>query len=238
MAGGAQRFAARALAARRRPWRRLTFGAIVLTIVAVVSWLVLGSPLLAVGRILVVGANTSVEAGVQKAASSSLGTSMLRVDLAGLEATIEKDSRISDATVNRRFPRSLVVTVVPRVAVLVITDSKGQLELVDADGVAFRSVDKAPKGLAVVRKAASGELTKEGVAAALQVVTALPKALRERVKDVRLTESDSVTFRIGTVAVVWGDAEQPERKARLIEILLREKPKVIDVSAPETPVTT
>ena len=124
---------------------------------------------------------------------------------------------------NRRFPRSLVVTVVPRVAVLVITDSKGQLELVDADGVAFRSVDKAPKGLAVVRKAASGELTKEGVAAALQVVTALPKALRERVKDVRLTESDSVTFRIGTVAVVWGDAEQPERKARLIEILLRER---------------
>ena len=116
VAGGAQRFAARALAARRRPWRRLTFGAIVLTIVAVVSWLVLGSPLLAVGRILVVGANTSVEAGVQKAASSSLGTSMLRVDLAGLEATIEKDSRISDATVNRRFPRSLVVTVVSRVA--------------------------------------------------------------------------------------------------------------------------
>ena len=66
----------------------------------------------------------------------------------------------------------------------------------------------------------------------------LSQALRERVKDVRLTESDSVTFRIGTVAVVWGDAEQPERKARLIEILLREKPKVIDVSAPETPVTT
>ena len=47
-----------------------------------------------------------------------------------------------------------------------------------------------------------------------------------------------MTFRIGTVDVVWGDAEQPERKARLIEILLREKPKVIDVSAPETPVTT
>lgn len=234
----AQRFTARARAARRQPWRRALVVALVAVLLAGAAWVAWVAPVFAVSRVLISGGSSGLQQQVRVIGDQSLGTPLLRVDPAAVEAAIERNLRIADATVQRRFPRSLVVTVVPRVPVLVITHPKGALELVDIEGVAFQKVRVAPKGIAVVRSEGSGDVAAEGVTAALQVVTALPASLRSRITDLRLTTADSVTFRIGATTLVWGGPDRPELKADLIKILLAGKPAKIDVSAPDTPVTS
>ncbi len=234
----AQRFTARARAARRRPWRRALVTALVLALLAGAAWMAWLAPVFAVAQVSISGGSGALQEQVRAVADRSVGTPLLRVDPKAVEAAIESNLRVADATVQRRFPRSLVVAIVPRVPVLAITHPKGVLELVDIEGVAFQKVRVVPAGIAVVRSEGSGDVSTEGVAAALQVVTALPVPLRSRVADLRLTKADSVTFRLGATTVVWGGSDRPQLKADLIGILLGGKPATIDVSAPDTPVTT
>ena len=42
---------------------------------------------------------------------------------------------------------------------------------------------------------------------------------------------------IGRTTVVWGGVQEPERKLAIMTALLKGSPKVVDVSAPDTPVT-
>ena len=49
--------------------------------------------------------------------------------------------------------------------------------------------------------------------------------------------ADHVSFRAGGTTVVWGDDSEPRLKVQVVELLLAKKPKLLDVSAPSTPVT-
>ena len=52
-----------------------------------------------------------------------------------------------------------------------------------------------------------------------------------------MSSADLVTFTLGSRTVVWGSGEESTRKVAILRALLRTKAKVIDVSAPDTPVT-
>ena len=53
----------------------------------------------------------------------------------------------------------------------------------------------------------------------------------------RVSSANLVTFTLGKRTVVWGGGEESVRKVAILEALLPTKAKVIDVSAPDTPVT-
>lgn len=69
------------------------------------------------------------------------------------------------------------------------------------------------------------------------MLAAMPADLRPRIKDVTVDSADQISFSLGRTAIVWGDDSKPDVKVKVIQILLAKKPKVIDVSAPDTPVT-
>ena len=98
-------------------------------------------------------------------------------------------------------------------------------------------MSKAPAGVPVV-KGGAGVADASGVRASLEVMSVLPETLRARVRDLRFDATGSVSFRIAGTDIVWGPPERPELKSRLVQILLTKKPQSIDVSAPDTPVTT
>ena len=52
-----------------------------------------------------------------------------------------------------------------------------------------------------------------------------------------MSTANLVSFTLGGVDVVWGGADEAERKLAILQALLPTKPGVIDVSAPDTPVT-
>ena len=72
---------------------------------------------------------------------------------------------------------------------------------------------------------------------ALALLDALPEDLARQVSAVRVSSANLVTFTLGKRTVVWGGGEESVRKVAILEALLPTKAKVIDVSAPDTPVT-
>jgi cell division protein FtsQ len=82
-------------------------------------------------------------------------------------------------------------------------------------------------------------LSPDALQAALSVMDVLPASLQRQVSDVTVSSASLVTLRLRGVTVVWGGQEKPEQKLAVVTALLKTspKPKVVDVSAPDTPVT-
>jgi cell division protein FtsQ len=144
-------------------------------------------------------------------------------------------------SVSRSLPDTVVIEVTPRVAVLAVRNPQGQVDVVDRDGFAFRTVDAAPDGVPLVSSGAA-QVTKAGVTAAVQALRSLDPALRADVSGVSVSAADQVSFTVTakgerSKTVVWGGAGDGERKAQLVKILLREPGSTIDVSVPASPVT-
>jgi cell division protein FtsQ len=79
--------------------------------------------------------------------------------------------------------------------------------------------------------------TREAMQSALALLNALPSDLSSQVSGITVSSANLVTFTLGKRTVVWGSGADSERKVAILMALLPTKAKVIDVSAPETPVT-
>ncbi|MGE9809005.1 cell division protein FtsQ/DivIB [Janibacter sp. G1551] len=231
------RFADRARGARRQSLRRIGLIVAAVAAVAALVWLIAFSPLLVVRDVAVTGVRGQDQRDVAVLAREQVGTPLARLDVdeiaTGLEHRFPPAARI---VVSRSLPGTLTVDVTVRKAVLALQDSKGQLQVVDASGTAFRTVRQAPAGVPVVDAEDDADVSPRGVEAALSAVNAL-KVGKERVTRISVSPADLVTLRVGSTDVVWGTAERPELKATIVRALIKKKPKNIDVSAPDTPVT-
>jgi len=84
----------------------------------------------------------------------------------------------------------------------------------------------------------SGPVAPEGLRAAVSVLELLPTELRATVRDVTVSGANLVTFTVrGKVQVIWGGAGDGPKKLKLLTVLLATNPALVDVSAPDTPVT-
>jgi cell division protein FtsQ len=221
---------------RRRRWLRVA-GA--LAAVAVLAWLLLVGPVLAVRAVHVDGLRTLPADQVREAAGIGAGTPLLRVDLGGAAARVARLPPVASVEVTRDWPGSVVVTVVERVPIAVVGEA-GRRSLVDAEGVLFDTVTgAAPDGVVPLDVASPGPedpATLAGVAA----LGALPADVREQVAAAAATgpEDIALTLTDGTV-VLWGDASKSRAKSAALVALLDqiaagrlEPAETIDVSTP------
>lgn len=223
------------LAADRR--RRWAWGSGPLALLAAGVYVVGFSPLLAVHDVDVVGAEPSDTAAISALAADAEGRPLARVDAGAIVDGAEARPGVESATVVRDWPRTLRVDVVARVPALAVDRGEGQVEVYDIDGIRIRSTGSVPKGVPRVSADEGAEVSTHGVTAALSMLQALPADVRGRVSAVTVDAADRVSFRVGRTTVVWGDASEPQLKVQVIGVLLEGRPKVLDVSAPSTPVT-
>lgn len=231
------RFRDRALQRRRRPWRRLLWTTGTLLVVAAVGWLMFWSPVLAVRSVQVSGVTGADRSAVAALVGVEEGTPLARVDLDAVEQRVRTRRILAEVSVERGWPSTLVVRTVPRQPALVLKNPQGQLEVVDSTGVSYDTVTVPPPGIPVVTAASTKGTTKEALEAALSVVGTFPPTLADQVSAIEVSTANLVSFTLGGVEVVWGGADEAERKLRIVQALLPTKPAVIDVSAPDTPVT-
>lgn len=231
------RFQERALERRRRPWRRVLWIVGGLLVVAAMVWLTFWSPVLAVRSVEVSGVTGADRTAVVGLVGVEEGTPLARVDLDAVEQRVRTRRILAEVSVERGWPSTLVVRTVPRQPALVLRNPQGQLEVVDSTGVSYDTVKAAPPGIPVVTAASTQGTTQEALEAALSVVSTLPPTLAARVSAIRVSTANLVSFTLGGVDVVWGGADEAERKVQIIQALLPTSPAVIDVSAPDTPVT-
>lgn len=220
--------------------RRLTAAAVLVAGAAVVAWVVLASPLLAVHTVRIDGAGTLTSAEVEQAAGIAPGTPLLRVDTGDAAARVARLPQVASVEVSRGWPHTVVVTLAERVPVAVV-DQGGTRSLVDRDGVLFDTITSAaPAGvvpLAVARPGPEDRAT----TAAVGAVVALPTAVRREVTGVSATTPDDVTLTLTDGrTVLWGSVDQTPRKAQVLAGLLDqieagtlEEARTLDVSTPD-----
>ncbi|MEP6651459.1 MAG: FtsQ-type POTRA domain-containing protein [Lapillicoccus sp.] len=231
------RFERRAAAVRRRPGTVLAMVAGLVVLLGVVVWLVGFSSVLATRTVTVTGlADPGEQEAVAAAAAVPVGIPLARVDTAGAAERVATIPTIASVSVSRSWPSTVVVSVQRKVAVLAVKGPQGQLQVVDATGVPFEAVSALPPGVAQVN-ATSDAADPEGIRAAISVLQLLSPERREQVSGVTVTSADLVTLQLGQVSVVWGGLADGPKKLAVLEVLLSTNPAVVDVSAPDTPIT-
>lgn len=205
-------------------------------VLALVAWLVLASPVLAVREVGVVGAERLDPAQVRELTADAVGTPLARVDTAEVAERVAALPLVRTVEVVRAWPRTLEVRLVERVPVAALPAGPA-FRLVDADAVLVMDVPEAPADLPVVEVGALPEGA-PSLDAATDVLGSLPEELRADVERVVADTPDEVRLHLRDGGeVLWGGPADSELKSRVLQALRSQDADVYDVSAPLTPVT-
>jgi len=221
--------------ARRR--RAIWIGvAAALVLLTVASLGAAYSPLFAVEKITVVGAQKLDVAAVQKALDDQLGRPLPMVDESAVKAALVAFPLIETYSLEARPPHELVLEIVERTPVGVVSSAAGYT-LVDAAGVALSTTSSKPSGQPVLT--VEGGTEAPAFQAVGLVIRSLPDAIRAKVTAAKATTPDDVTLTLGGsgASIVWGSAEKSAYKAVVLETAMKAKPprsgRVYDVSSPD-----
>ncbi len=210
-------------------------GALVVAVVAGLVWLVGFSPALAVSSVEVRGTSVLTTDQVTAAAQVPLGTPLLRLDTAPIQARVAALPPVARVEVTRSWPQGVRITVVERTPTYALRNADGTVSLVDRAGVAYFVAATAPDGLLQAELAKPDPRLQRDVAT---VVAALPAVLRDQATLVTAQSVDHIVIRLdGGRQVIWGSADQSEVKAQVAAALLVTRASVYDVSAPSHPAT-
>ncbi len=108
-----------------------------------------------------------------------------------------------------------------------------QFVVLDAAGVAFRTLPQRPGGLPLIRLAEPGP-DDPATRAGLEVLAALTPQLRAELVELDVESLARISVLLaGDRTVFWGDATRGADKARVATALLDQDAARIDVSAPD-----
>ncbi|GFH35110.1 cell division protein FtsQ/DivIB [Streptomyces pacificus] len=207
-------------------------------------WVLYGSSWLRAERVEVSGTRILTPREVELAAGVPLGGPLVSVDLQGVEDRLRgRLARIDSVEAERSWPHGVELRVTERKPVLLMRKGARYVE-VDAKGVRFATVDKAPEGVPLVALAVDQpssaprfggqRLLKEAALA----VSGLPGPIVKDLRSVQVISYDSLTLKLTrNREVMWGSSEDGELKARALAALLKAAPRAgrFDVSVPTAP---
>lgn len=230
-AGGAGR-------GRRRPSAKaVLFAVIGGAIVVAMAWALLGSRLLVVRSVQVVGAGRAVPAGqVLAAARVPHGTPLIRLDTGTIAHRVEQLRQVQYAQVSKDWPSTVVITITPRTPVFALRVADGYA-LVDPFGVSVRDVAGRPAGLPLL--SLGGAVTalrgNPSVRAAALVLAELPRRVARQVRSVSATSPEDVSLTLADRSVVvWGSSARGKVKAKELTVLMHKHARSYDVSGTGT----
>jgi cell division protein FtsQ len=233
--------------ARTRNKGRFRLAAIVIAIVGFLGgaiW-VYQSDIFLVTSVKVSGAARLSEQEVVRIADVPEKATLLKLPTQAIERRVKSNPWVVDASVSRQFPHTVVIRVQERrpFAAVVV----GRLAyLVDTAGVVLAAqpatMTLLPLFVEVPLSSAplpSQRLTGREVENALAVLKALPAGLRGQVDRVYAKTVDDLRLVTKSgLEIVFGRAEQLDKKRFVIENLIKQAPKkiiYIDVKAPDAP---
>ena len=218
--------------------RRIALTFVTLALAAGGVWVAFFSPVFAFSSSAVVVSGedgTLVTAdSVRSSIASFEGVPLTRLNTQAVARAVESNVAVRSASVSRRWPTSLRVSVTMRTGMAVEAASGGYW-LVDDQGIAFQQVPSAGD----YPLATLPEDRATGAADIASVLGALDEATRAQVSAVTSTGTQ-VNFTLrGGQAVKWGTRGDAPQKARVLATLLANvQASTYDVSSPNHPVTS
>jgi cell division protein FtsQ len=236
---------------RRRLWWVALVAVVVVLAIAVLA--LLGSSLFAVDEVTVTGNVYTDREQLQAVVDELVGTPVLRVDTADIEAQVESIAWVDEARVRTSFPHSASIDIRERTPIATMAGSDGRYRVIDADGRVLSVVDGQPVAPLLISGPGTldlspGEFAPIGYSAGASFVTKLTPEIRAVVESMLVTpdgadlvlvldgERGPIEVRFGSAI---GDNAQIEKLVRLQRTLddIGTKPvAVIDVSTSEVTV--
>lgn len=220
--------------------RRRRIGALtVLAIIAVTAGLIAAavfSPILALREIRVDGTTRLDPAVLADAVSGQIGTPLALLDEDRIRRELGEFTSIRSYVTELVPPGTLVIHVVERTPLGIVATAAG-FDVVDAAGVVLETSAARPTGLPLLQIDEDGP-EGTGFAAMAEVLIALPPGVLAQVDTISARTRDDVTLRLAgsDQRVVWGSADDSDRKADVLAALLARfstaGPGEYDVSAP------
>ncbi|MFE7763905.1 cell division protein FtsQ/DivIB [Streptomyces sp. NPDC057438] len=241
---------------RRLPGpRALIAAAVALVLLGGASlWVLYGSSWLRAERVSVSGTRVLTEAEVREAADVPLGDPLISVDLDGIESRLlARLRRIDSVEVTRSWPHGIGLKVRERTPVLIVEapGNAGKYVEVDAKGVRFATVSRAPEGVPVLEMAVSRSGSSAAgpprfgedrlVREAVRVAGAIPAVIAHDTRVVKVRSYDAISLVLtGDRTVAWGSAEKGRAKGRALTALIKAAPDAghFDVSVPTAPASS
>lgn len=228
----------------RRRGPALALLAAVLLLAGGAGWVLYGSSWLRVEKVTATGTEVLTPEQVLAAAAVPVGAPLVSVDTDEIESRVRaRLPRIDSVDVVRAWPHAIGLKVTERKPVLLIRKDTDFVE-VDASGVRFDTVSKAPAGVPILelnagqspsaRRFDEQRLLREAVL----VAGSLPEPIARQTVQVKVGSYDSVVLVLaGGRTAVWGSGEQSEAKGRALTALLKASPGSahFDVSVPTAP---
>ncbi|MFD5415869.1 cell division protein FtsQ/DivIB [Streptomyces nojiriensis] len=232
------------------PGARLRRGPVLASLAAAVvlaaggTWVLYGSSWLRVEKVAATGMDVLTSEQVLGAAAVPVGAPLVSVDTEEIEGRVRgRLPRIDSVDVVRAWPHGIGLKVTERKPVLLIKKDANFVE-VDATGVRFDTVPKAPGGVPVLelnagRSPSARRFDEERLLhEAVLVAGALPGPIAKETVQVKVGSYDSVVLELtGGRSVTWGSGEHSDAKGRALNALLKAAPKAahFDVSVPTAP---
>lgn len=207
---------------------------LILVLAVVAAILVWGTSVFAVRHVTVRGARTVSATQVVQLADIRPGTRLTAVDDSAVRARIRAAfPAVASVRIGRNWPSGIELRLTERTPVAVVGKA-GDYRLIDGGGNVYGHVSTRPRGLTLVtldRPGPSDARTR----AALQVIQAMPAALRAKVASVAAPRPDAITLTLTDKrTVAWGGAEQSATKGAALLPLLSRPAKHFDLSAGDT----
>lgn len=171
------------------------------------------------------------------------GTNVVHLDEGVIEARLEEEPWIRDATVRADLPTTIRIDIDERTAVLVVADA-GEARLVADDGTLLST---APPGTGLPEFVAQPGTTPSiaELRSAAEVTGAIPLPLRTRISSVSVDDAGEVSLEIDDgVSVRFGTPHEAAAKAQALRAILgyagraAETVLTVDVSAPAAATAT
>jgi cell division protein FtsQ len=216
--------------ALRRRWIALLT---VLTVAAVVYFLFFTS-MLGVRSVEVIGNSAVSTEKLLAAADIPEQKPMMALDTGVIQERVGALPGIATVEVSRSWPSTVEIEVIERTPIGYY-DTGEKLHLVDGNGVVYKEITEKPAGLPELKlpRVAPDDPVTRAVTA---VLAAIPKELRDRVVAAGAETAGSVTLTLADGKTVrWGDAEQSDRKAKVLAALMTREGTTYDISSPELP---
>lgn len=227
----------RRFTARQRRRRVMWIGAAASVLLLALGTLAAAySPLFAVERITVAGAQLLDAEAVETALAGQLGTPLPLVDESEVKAELVSFPLIETYALEARPPHDLVVRIVERTPIGLI-ETRAGYTLVDAAGVALSTTATPAAGTPLL--SIRGGVDSDAFDAVGQVMRSLPADIRAQVTEVSATTPDDVTLALGgsNAQIVWGSAaDSAEKAVNLAKMMAARPPAEVttyDVSSPD-----
>ncbi|WP_326713423.1 FtsQ-type POTRA domain-containing protein [Streptomyces sp. NBC_01474] len=245
--------------------RVLIVTGVALLLGAATIWILYGSQWLRVERVTTSGTGVLTPAQVRAAAAVPVGAPLISVDTGDIEDRLRRKlPRIDSVEVVRSWPHGIGLKVTEREPVLIVENGAngkngenreggsnvGKFVEIDAKGVRFATVQKAPRGvprleLTPDQAGAAASLRRFGpdslVREAVRVAGDLPPAVARDTRAVKVRSYDDVSLELsGGRTVAWGSGEKGDTKATTLTALMKAAPKArhFDVSVPTAPASS